>query len=107
LRDIIKAAAPEAEECMAYGIPGFRLNGYLVGYGAGKNHCSFYPGGIWKQFASDFKGYDTSKGTIRFEPNESIPPRLIRKLVKARVAQNAERRARRAATKAQRAKAAR
>ena len=94
LRKTIRSAAPAAEECIAYGIPSYRLNGYLVGFGASKNHCSFYPGGIAQDYAQELKNYETSKGTIRFQPNKPLPAALVRKLVKARIAQNAERQAR-------------
>jgi uncharacterized protein YdhG (YjbR/CyaY superfamily) len=85
----IKAAAPKAEECMSYRIPGFRLNGkLLVSYGAGAKHCAFYPGSIAQQFKKELKDYDTSgKGTIRFAPDKPIPGALVRAIVKARIAQ--------------------
>jgi uncharacterized protein YdhG (YjbR/CyaY superfamily) len=94
LRLSIRSAAPKAEECIAYGIPGYRLNGYLVGFGASKNHCSFYPGGIANGYAEELRNFETSKGTIRFQPQHPIPTTLVKKLVKARVAQNEERMAR-------------
>jgi uncharacterized protein YdhG (YjbR/CyaY superfamily) len=89
LRKEIKAAAPNADECMSYGIPGFRLNGkLLVSYGAGAKHCAFYPGSIVQQFKKELKDYDTSgKGTIRFSPDKPLPGALVRKIVKARIAQ--------------------
>jgi uncharacterized protein YdhG (YjbR/CyaY superfamily) len=89
LRQQIRAAAPKAEECMSYGIPGFRLNGkLLVSYGAAAKHCAFYPGSIVREFAKELKDYDTSgKGTIRFATDEPLPPSLVRKIVKARIAQ--------------------
>ena len=88
LRTDVMAAAPKAEECMSYGIPGFRLNGkLLVSYGAGANHCAFYPGSIVQQFKKELKGLDTSgKGTIRFAADEPLPSALVRKIVKARIA---------------------
>lgn len=89
LRRAIRAAAAKAEECIAYGIPGFRIDGrYLVGFAAAKAHCSFFPGGIatTPQFAADLKGYDLSKGTIRFQPGKPISAALVRRLVKARMA---------------------
>lgn len=87
LRTQIKAAAPEAEECISYGVPGFRLRGrYLVGFGAGADHCAFYPGGTaLGPFRAELARYDTSKGTIRFQPKQGLPTRLVRKLVRARV----------------------
>jgi len=89
LRGQIKAAAPKAEECISYGIPGFRLNGkLLVSYGAAAKHCAFYPGSIGQAFKKELKDYDTSgKGTIRFSPDKPLPATLVRKIVKARVAQ--------------------
>jgi len=88
LRRQLKAAAPKAEECMSYGIPGFRLNGkLLVSYGAATKHCAFYPGSIVQRFKKELKNYDTSKGTIRFSADEPLPAALVRKIVKARIAQ--------------------
>src|SRR5882757_1502371 len=71
LRKIIKSAAPRAEECISYGIPGFRLGGrLLVSFGAGENHCAFYPGAHpLSSHREELKSYDTSKGTIRFQPD--------------------------------------
>jgi uncharacterized protein YdhG (YjbR/CyaY superfamily) len=89
LRRTIKAALPRAEECISYGLPAFRFDGrMLVWYGAGANHCSFYPGAIVEAHKQDLKKYETSKGTIRFQPNDPLPAPLIRKLVKACVARN-------------------
>jgi uncharacterized protein YdhG (YjbR/CyaY superfamily) len=86
LRKIIRAAAPEAEECISYGIPTFRMGGkFLVGLGAGADHCSFYPGSALDQFRVELKGYDTGRGTIRFQPAKPLPAALVRKLVKARL----------------------
>jgi uncharacterized protein YdhG (YjbR/CyaY superfamily) len=92
LRQQIKAAAPKAEECMSYGLPGFRLNGkLLVSYGAAARHCAFYPGSIVREFAKELKGYDTSgKGTIRFSPDAPLPAALVRGMVKARITQQAK-----------------
>jgi uncharacterized protein YdhG (YjbR/CyaY superfamily) len=87
LRKIIRAAAPEADECILYGVPAFRLRGkLLVAYGAAKKHCAFYPGSVVQ--ALDLKGYDTSKGTIRFQPGKPLPAALVRKLVRLRIAKN-------------------
>jgi uncharacterized protein YdhG (YjbR/CyaY superfamily) len=88
LRKDIKAAAPNAAECISYGIPGFRLNGkLLVSYGAAAKHCAFYPGSTLQAFKKEMKGYDTSsKGTLRFPAEEPLPSALVRKIVKARIA---------------------
>jgi uncharacterized protein YdhG (YjbR/CyaY superfamily) len=87
LRKTIRSAAPKAEECISYGIPAFRLNGkFLVGLGAGVDHCSFYPGSALDLYKEELKGYETSRGTIRFQASKPLPAALIRKLVKARIA---------------------
>ena len=89
LRKDIKAAAPKAEECISYGIPGFRLKGkLLVSYGSAAKHCAFYPGSIVQEFKKELKDYDTSgNGTIRFPAKGPLPSALVRKIVKARIAQ--------------------
>jgi uncharacterized protein YdhG (YjbR/CyaY superfamily) len=94
LRKAIRAAAPKAEECISYQIPFFRLDGKLLcGFGAGANHCSFFPGSGTTVAAhqKELKNCDTSKGTIRFAADKPLPAALVRKLVKARIAENAER----------------
>jgi uncharacterized protein YdhG (YjbR/CyaY superfamily) len=88
LRKEIKAAVPNAAECMSYGIPGFRLNGkLLVSYGAAAKHLAFYPGSIIREFKNELKSFDTAKGTIRFSPDTPIPAALVRRIVKARIKQ--------------------
>jgi uncharacterized protein YdhG (YjbR/CyaY superfamily) len=90
LRGHIKAAAPGAVECISYGIPAFRLDGrLLVHFGAATTHCAFYPGAVVEAHREALKGYDTSKGTIRFQPDSPLPPGLVRKLVKAQIARRA------------------
>jgi uncharacterized protein YdhG (YjbR/CyaY superfamily) len=91
LRKMIRAAAPKAEECISYQIPAFRLNGrMLVGFGAAANHCAFYPmsSSTVKAHIRALKNYDTGPGTIRFQPDNPLPATLVRKLVKARIAEN-------------------
>jgi uncharacterized protein YdhG (YjbR/CyaY superfamily) len=90
LRAAIRAAAPKAEECISYGIPAFRLNGrVLVWFGGGANHCSFYPGAYpIKACKADLKAYSISKGTIRFDVGKPLPASLVKKLVKARIAEH-------------------
>jgi len=88
LRKAIKAAAPNAEECISYQVPAFRLNGkFLVAYGAAANHCAFYPGSVITHLKNDLKNYDTSKGTIRFPADKPLPATLVRKFVKLRMAE--------------------
>ncbi len=91
LRKTIKSAAPKAEECISYSMPAFRLNGILVGFAATRNHCALYPfnGSTVKAFRDDLEGYETSMGAIRFQPDRPLPAALVRKIVKARIAENA------------------
>lgn len=93
LRRAIKSAAPEAEECMSYDLPTFRLGGrMLVSFGAWANHCAFYAG-VHPVTAhkDELKAWDTSKGTIRFEADNPLPATLVRKLIKTRIAEYAAR----------------
>lgn len=92
LRKTIKTAAPKAEECISYGLAAFRLNGMLVAFGATANHCAFYlmSASTVDAHRDELAGYDTSKGTIRFQPDKPLPAALVRKLVKARIAENAQ-----------------
>ena len=90
IREAIHAVAPNAEECISYGIPAFRLNGRsLVFFGAWANHCALYPGSsaTLKKFRNELRDFQTSKGTLRFSPDNPLPVALVKKLVKARVAQ--------------------
>lgn len=91
LRKAIKSAAPNAEECISYQIPTFRLNGrMLVSFAAWAKHCAFYPGTFPIRTHSDeLKDYDTDKGTIRFPAEHPLPASLVRKLVKTRIAEYA------------------
>lgn len=91
LRKDIKAAAPKAEEYISYQVPAFKLGGrLLVAFGAATNHCSFYPGANPIQTHKDeLDRYATSKGTIRFPPERPLPATLVRKLVKTRIAEYA------------------
>ena len=92
LRKTIRAAAPKAEECISYGLPAFRLNGFLVAFGAAANHCAFYPASSpIRIYKNELKDYETSKGAIRFQPDHPLPATLVRKMVKMRMAENAAR----------------
>jgi len=91
IRKVIQSVAPaDATEVISYGMPTFKYNGMLVSYAAFKNHCSLFPGAIIEKFQKELKGYSTDKGTIRFPADKPLPDALLKKIVKARVAQNKE-----------------
>jgi len=89
VRGVIKAAAPEAVEGINWGMPGYKLNGYLGGFAAFKDHCSFFPGSTLEAFKDDLKNFETTKGSIHFTPDHMIPAALVKKIVKMRVKENA------------------
>jgi uncharacterized protein YdhG (YjbR/CyaY superfamily) len=91
VRKTIHDAVPKVEERISYGIPAFRLNGRSFAFfGAWASHCSFYPGSskTLKKFHDDLKNFQVSKGTIRFSSANPLPPALVKRLVKARIAEN-------------------
>ncbi len=92
IRRTIRAAAPDAEEAMKYGIPTFTLKGNLVHFGAYEEHIGFYPAptGI-EAFKEELAVYGSGKGTIRFPLDKPIPLGLISRIVKFRVKENVER----------------
>ena len=94
LRKTVKAAAPDAEEVISYQMPAFRQNGMLVYFAAFKDHCSLFGASrdFRRKFAKELKPFEGGKGTLRFTPENPLPARLVTRIVKARVAENAARR---------------
>ena len=89
IRAAILVAAPRAVESFGYGIPMLRLNGKgLVWYAAWKHHVSMYPAttSFKRANTSLLRGYELSKGTIRFPLPERLPVTLIKRLVRSRIA---------------------
>ena len=92
LRAEIKKLVPEASDVISYQMPAFRLERGLMCYAAFKNHCSVFPGArVIAALADDLKDYKTSKGTVQFALDRPLPARLVKKLVKVRLAEIAER----------------
>jgi uncharacterized protein YdhG (YjbR/CyaY superfamily) len=89
LRAIIRAAVPDATEVISYGLPTYRFRVGSVYFGAAKRHVALY-GSAMHAFADELRGYDSSKGTLRFALNQPIPAELVRKLVLATVAEKAK-----------------
>ena len=93
LRRAIRAAAPDAVEAIAYGVPAFRYKGRpLVSFSAGrtgKGHCAFYvqSPAVMDALHDELSGYDTSKGTVRFQPGDPLPDDLVNRVVTARMAE--------------------
>jgi uncharacterized protein YdhG (YjbR/CyaY superfamily) len=90
LRETIRRAAPDAEERIGYGVPAFYYKRRpLVSYAAGKSHCSFYvqSPAVMEAHQAELAGYDTAKGTVRFQADSPLPATLVETLVKARIAE--------------------
>jgi uncharacterized protein YdhG (YjbR/CyaY superfamily) len=89
IRAAIRSAAPAgATEAISYGIPAFKHNGVVVWFAAFSDHCSLFPtAAVIEEFKTELKGFTLSKGTIQFPRDKPLPRALVRKMVKARVAQ--------------------
>lgn len=101
LRATIRSAAPKAEECISYQLAAFRQDGGLVAFGAWKNHCALYPmsGSTLSKFKEELADFEYSKGAIRFTVEKPLPASLVKKIVKTRLAENKEKRAKKNAQK--------
>jgi len=90
IRQIIHFLVPDAEETISYRVPAYKYKGMLVGFGATKNHCSFFvmSSTLLNDFQDEIKDFDTSTGTIRFTPEKPIPNDLITRIVMTRLAEN-------------------
>lgn len=90
LRKTIRVAAPKATEVISYQIPTFKHQGMLVAFAAFEGHCGFYvlSTKVLDAHAAELKDYELNKASIRFLANKPLPPALVTKLVKARVAEN-------------------
>ena len=91
---VIRSAVPP--EAISYRIPTFRYKGALLGFAAFSNHCSLFPISlsVMEAFKNELKDFHTSKCTIRFPVDKPLSAALVKKLVKARIAENEEKKQR-------------
>jgi len=90
LRDTIVAIVPDAEQCISYGMPAFRLRGKTIaGFAAFKSHLSYLPhsGSVIPQLAKETEGYTKTKGSLHFPVDKPLPRKLVKKLLDARMAE--------------------
>lgn len=90
VRAVIRAAAPDAEERISYGIPGYYQKGQVVFFSAAKHHIGLYPRteAMNEAFKDEILPYAASKGTLQFKLKDAIPYDLIERIVRFRVAEN-------------------
>ena len=90
LRKTIHSIVPDVEECISYRLPAFRYRGSVIaGFSATSKGCSYYPfsGTTLKTLADDIEGYSKTKSALHFDPDKRLPVSLVRKLLKARIAE--------------------
>jgi uncharacterized protein YdhG (YjbR/CyaY superfamily) len=92
LRKILQTVLPNAEQCITYGVPTFKVDGRsIAGFASYKNHCSYFPmsGSTLTTLKDDVAKYVTSRGTLRFDVDRCLPTMLIKKLIKVRIEEEA------------------
>ena len=90
LRDTIVAIVPDAEQCISYGMPAFKLRGKTIaGFAAFKSHLSYLPhsGSVLSKLAKETEGYTKTKGSLHFPVGKPLPKTLVKKLLDVRVAE--------------------
>jgi uncharacterized protein YdhG (YjbR/CyaY superfamily) len=98
IRAAVKATAPDATETISYRMPAFKDRGrILVYYAAFTDHCSIFPAseGVREALGDALTPYLSGKGTIRFPLDRKIPVAFVKKVVRARLAENEAARPRR------------
>jgi uncharacterized protein YdhG (YjbR/CyaY superfamily) len=91
MRACIRAAAPNAEEGLKWGMPAFSQRRILVIFGAFKHHIGFYPTtSAIKTFGQELSGFNSAKGSVQFPLDERLPLSLIRRIVAFRVKESVE-----------------
>lgn len=90
VRETIGHAAPDAKEIISYQMPAFKQHGMLIYFAAWKNHIGLYPpisgDAVLEKAVAKYAG---PKGNLQFPLNKPIPYRLIERIVKLRVRQDA------------------
>ncbi|OIQ77125.1 intracellular iron chaperone frataxin [mine drainage metagenome] len=92
LRKTIHSVLPRAEECITYNVPTFKVDGRsIAGFASYKNHCSYFPmsGATLTTLKDDVEKYVTTKGALRFPIDKPLPTTLVKKLIKARLQEEA------------------
>ncbi len=90
LREIILEFVPDAEQCISYAMPGFRVRGKMVaGFAAFRDHLSYFPhsGSVIPELGDDVAQYRTSKGALQFLVDSVLPKGLVEKLLAVRMRQ--------------------
>jgi uncharacterized protein YdhG (YjbR/CyaY superfamily) len=90
LRTSILDVVPEAEQCITYGMPAFKVEGKTVaGFAAFKHHLSYLPhsGSVIPALGDELAGYEMTKGSLHFAIDKPLPKRLVKKLVTTRLRQ--------------------
>jgi len=89
VRAVIRSVVPaEATEAISYGVPTFKYKGPVIWFAAFSKHCSVFPtASVIEKFKDELKDYKTSKGTIQFPVDKPLPSALVKKMVKARIAE--------------------
>ena len=90
VRETILAVIPDAEQCISYGMPAFKLGGKTVaGFAAFKNHLSYLPhsGSVIPALTTELRGYSGTKGSLHFAVDRPLPKTLVKKLLTARMAE--------------------
>jgi uncharacterized protein YdhG (YjbR/CyaY superfamily) len=88
LRHTILSIVPQAEECVSYKIPAFRMHGQVIaGFAAFKNHLSYFPfsGSVLGSLVDDVAGYAGTKSALHFPMDRPLPEGLVRKLIGVRL----------------------
>jgi uncharacterized protein YdhG (YjbR/CyaY superfamily) len=88
LRKTIREVVPDAEECISYGMPGFRLQGKVIaGFAAFKNHLAYLPhsGSVIGKLSDDLAGYESTEGSLHFPIDRPLPKALVKKLIATRL----------------------